>query len=344
MSKKPFPFSVCKECCATAETLTAKDITYSGDYYDEEQNVEDAINYLGAQNKDTHSLAQFCFQNIGSINNNLNALDSTIQKNEQTSRNTFANALKGFATGESIALNDISPVEHTLGVKISGETIEDISAVRLNVLGKNLLPFPYYDFKEGAGTVEKNGLTISVNDKGAITLNGTCTGTTQITLCRIVTSLPAGIKSGDRITISKNCSDESQQALINFTFNYYDINGKQTGGIAASTTQAKTGTVGEGWVGCYIYLYIAKDTVLNNLTVKPMIELGSTATEYEAYKEPIEYSVNSNGTVTDVVSIYPNMTLTTDTLGATIDCEYSKDINKVIEELTNAIIALGGNV
>lgn len=49
MSKKPFPFSVCKECCATAETLTAKDITYSGDYYEDEPNVEDAINYIGAE-------------------------------------------------------------------------------------------------------------------------------------------------------------------------------------------------------------------------------------------------------------------------------------------------------
>jgi hypothetical protein len=38
------------------------------------------------------------------------------------------------------------------------------------------------------------------------------------------------------------------------------------------------------------------------------------------------------------------MTLYTDTEGVTIDCEYKKDTNKVIENLVNAVIALGGNL
>lgn len=46
----------------------------------------------------------------------------------------------------------------------------------------------------------------------------------------------------------------------------------------------------------------------------------------------------------EVPSIYPTMTLTTDTDGAVLDCEYNRDINKVIEQLTQAIISMGGNI
>jgi hypothetical protein len=38
------------------------------------------------------------------------------------------------------------------------------------------------------------------------------------------------------------------------------------------------------------------------------------------------------------------MTLLTDTEGVTIECEYNKDTGKVIEKLTNAVVALGGAV
>ena len=38
------------------------------------------------------------------------------------------------------------------------------------------------------------------------------------------------------------------------------------------------------------------------------------------------------------------MTLLTDTEGVTIEAEYNKDTNKVIESLVQAIISLGGNV
>lgn len=366
MNNKPFPFSVCKECCETeTKELHAKDISYSGEYWNEEQNVEDAINYLGGE-IDAHS--GNIAGNFKSIQKNTtdiatnkaniekNATDIELLKNdlasneialldmEERNRNIFANALKGTASGESIALKDTSPAEHTLGVKVRSENIEDISKVKVYALGKNLLPYPYYDFKDGTGTMEKYGLTITVDDKGAVTLNGTTTGNTQINLCRMVTALPDGIKCGDKITISKNCNDESQQSLVNFTFNYYDADGKQTGGHAAAGKQSTTGTVAESWVGCFIYLYVAKDTTLNNLTLKPQIELGSVATESEPYKEPVEYEVNADGTVNGVKSIYPGTTLTTDAMGAVIDCEYNRDINKAFAEIANAIIALGGNI
>ena len=45
-----------------------------------------------------------------------------------------------------------------------------------------------------------------------------------------------------------------------------------------------------------------------------------------------------------MISVYPQTEITSDTPEAVISCEYIRDINKVIEELTNAIISLGGNI
>ena len=67
-----------------------------------------------------------------------------------------------------------------------------------------------------------------------------------------------------------------------------------------------------------------------------------TETEYEPYIEPVEYAVSADGTVEGVKSIYPSTTLTTDTVGALIEVDYNRDINKAFEELRKVILSLGG--
>ena len=74
------------------------------------------------------------------------------------------------------------------------------------------------------------------------------------------------------------------------------------------------------------------------------IEIGAAATEYEEFKGITEYTPTTDGTVENVISVYPTMLLFTDTANTIIECEYNKDTNKVIESLVNAIISLGGNV
>lgn len=72
------------------------------------------------------------------------------------------------------------------------------------------------------------------------------------------------------------------------------------------------------------------------------LEIGSTATEYEPYIEPIEYTANADGTVEGVKSLYPTTTLMTDTEGVNISAEYIKDIDKAFTGLTTAIAMSGG--
>ena len=69
----------------------------------------------------------------------------------------------------------------------------------------------------------------------------------------------------------------------------------------------------------------------------PQLKIGTTATEYEPYKEPIEYSDGE-----DIKSIYPSTTLMTDTEGAIMTVEYNRDINAAFAELLQRISSLGG--
>ena len=67
------------------------------------------------------------------------------------------------------------------------------------------------------------------------------------------------------------------------------------------------------------------------------IEVRTTASEYEPYKEYVEYTPNADGTVNGVTILYPNTTLMTDTEGVLIDCEYNRDLNKAFAALEAAI-------
>ena len=59
--------------------------------------------------------------------------------------------------------------------------------------------------------------------------------------------------------------------------------------------------------------------------VQIQLEIGRNSTEYEPYKEHTIYTQNADGNITDIKSIYPNMTLLPSKQGVLIDCEYHLD-------------------
>lgn len=72
------------------------------------------------------------------------------------------------------------------------------------------------------------------------------------------------------------------------------------------------------------------------------LEVSDTASFYEPYSGETQIPA-ADGTITGLRAISPTMTLLTDTPGVTIDCEYSRDTNKVIEDILNKLAALTGN-
>lgn len=75
--------------------------------------------------------------------------ESGIKKSEA------ASAIRNFASGAGVALTDISPLGHTLGIKARSE---------------NILPYPFYETTKTAG-----GVTFTDNGDSSLTLNGDAT-------------------------------------------------------------------------------------------------------------------------------------------------------------------------
>lgn len=258
------------------------------------------------------------------------AAASTVERNGGA---LFSNVLKGKKSGGAVAMSDISPLEHTLDVKVSGT---NVSAVKVKKLGKNLIPFPYYY----TSTQTFSGIKFTINADGSVTLNGTWTGgnssyANDFHLVRNFSLRPgkyclsSGINSGNTYTY---------RLFGNIT------RADGTAAYVSATTEPKQFEIYEG---DKIHISIRIDYqigTVSNLTFHPQLEIGAVATEYEPYIAPIEYPVNEDGSVDDVISVYPSTTLMTDTAGAVIDVEYNRDINKAFAELYAAFISLGGNV
>ena len=269
--------------------------------------------------------------------NNMNNIENGIEGlvNEVNGAdNTFSNALKGSKSGGAFLIDDVSPVTREMGVKISSDTVENLTAVKVRKQGKNLIPFPYKDLKLGTSTY--NGIDFTVYEDGSILINGTATKSTTKYLYNNATDL-LGLKSGITISGSKNASDETQQGNVYFVCNYYDSTGSMKQGLLVSTASSGTKTITDEWKGLGIYINVPNGKTLNNLLIKPQLEIGATVTEYEPYITPTEYIPNTDGTVNGVTSLYPNTTLTADMDGVLIDCEYNRDINKAFAALEAAM-------
>lgn len=227
-----------------------------------------------------------------------------------------ANALKGKEIGSAVGLKDVSPLEHDIKVKLSSDTITDFSSVTLTKYGKNLLPHPYV-----ATTMSQGGIDWTYNDDGTLVANGTPIGNYNVFFNLTKTNL---FKDGVTYTLSIGKNDVFAISLEVFD---NQVN-KQI-----SIDTAKPFTWDSSRYEMRI-MYIVNKAVatVSGMVIKPMVEVGTVATEFEPYQSPETVSVNGDGTAY-IIGNGESMTLATETDGVTITAEYNRDINKAFAEL-----------
>lgn len=244
--------------------------------------------------------------------------------------NTFSNALKESKSGETFLLDDVSPISQDISVKVSGESISDLTTVKVQTYGKNLIPFPYSGLPAGTGTITINGVTFTVNEDGSVLVNGTAEANVQFNL-----SSGTKINTVNGVTYALSGCPSGGSSTSYFLRVYagsYTFQDVGNGNIHV--------TIGEDTSGDYSYIAVRQGTIVNNLLFKPQFAVEDKVTEYEPYIAPTEYTPNSDGTVDGVTVIYPNTTFMTDTAGAIVDCEYNRDINKAYSSLLQRVAAL----
>ncbi len=238
----------------------------------------------------------------------------------------FANALRiSKMAVKTLTLDDISPVEHDLNIKLASKNLFNPQEYTLSTQSTTL------DGDVFTTNFTSSGLYIN-RDKSIVTHAG-----------KYVLSV---------IPVSQN---------VEFLITLYK---------ATSKTEAlKTLYVGTSTNKLVFSLNIAEDFVITILgksnnygeySYKIQLEKGDTQTDFTKYVPDISgitvrqtsldtgldnyAKSNADGTVEGLVSLYPVTKLDAERDDITVSCEYNQDTNKVIENLTQAIISLGGNI
>jgi hypothetical protein len=218
-------------------------------------------------------------------------------------------------SGSAISVNDVNSMEHSLGVELTSDTITDLSGVEVSRYGKNLCS---NIFSEYANTnycsfyIGNVPLIMSLKDKDT---------SVDISGCYFGWAVdPNNVNNGYRWVVENG-----------------------------TVKSLKTNTSVQNGKRCpYLIIYPGGDnaeTTLNKIMQRwdIQVELGTVATEFEPYKSYLTATASADGTVEGLTSLSPNMTLVSDTEGVTINCEYYRDIDTYINNLTTNIALTGGN-
>lgn len=261
--------------------------------------------------------------------------------------NAFANALKGNASGTTITIDDVSPITHEMSVKISSDTVTDLTAVKVSRCGKNIVP-----------TVDSGIYYQGSAQNGRPYISASAAVITETQGIDVSTPGKRGVYAVIKLTedetytlsfknLVNNCAKPLLRCCVGFRTNESNLFGQtELDNCIASNINVTslTFTVPSGSPYCLVGVYNGEVVANDTISFEAMqIEIGSVATDFQDYISTT-YTPNADGTVEGVTSLYPTTTLTTDTDDALIECEYNKDINKAFDELKQAIISLGGNV
>ena len=271
---------------------------------------------------------------------------------------TFAGAVKAKKSDTVILIDDISPVEHTMKVKVRNKNILDISVLSRTIKtlkNGNISPRTFNGDGVFVGIAANNfysssvGCSYSQNEDNTFIIGKTSSyggygigfdvavqPNTDYTVSVSYSVSNCGINYGfydkdggfistgqgtDSFTTPSNCV----WAVIVF------IPPAQSTNIEVSNYQLELGLVATTY-NPYVDLTKVKVSRLgnNSTSINNMAEIGTNATENEEYNT-IYYTPKTDGTVEGITSLYPNTTLMTDTDGIIIDCEYNIDIKKYID-------------
>lgn len=245
---------------------------------------------------------------------------------EEYNRNNYSNSLKAKASGEVVRVDDVSPAQHNVAVKVRGKNLLK------QIDGKSLF-----------------GITMTVGDDGGYTFNGTATGGHfSFTLDLDLDAGAYAIAAHNAIGIGSSGADAPYIALRSATNEWLASR-------VFTTKDAQIIFTTNEKIKSFLFA-IPEGVTVENYTIYLQLEEGNTITEYEPYIDPSSvkvtrygvdetdnlqtYTPNADGTVDGILSVAPTMTILTDTEGANLEVEYNQDIN-VVAETTIKNVAFG---
>lgn len=143
-------------------------------------------------------------------------------------------------------------------------SVGDSGSFEVGVYGGNILPYPY-PFTD----YTSDGLTFTDKGDGTLTVNGTATARVRYTLSTTLT-LPKG-------TYYLKCVDGIADGFFHLQ------NANTSSDIAYMKLHGDSFTLTEK-TKMRVYFYIGSGAICNNLILRPMLNVGTSALPYEPYK------------------------------------------------------------
>lgn len=233
--------------------------------------------------------------------------------------NLFANALKGYASGETLQLDDVSPIEHSPRVGVHGKNFFNTSIISLDEESET----ENYVSEVAAGS-------LTITSKEGYSGNGFKNiGLTLKELC-------------PQITAGKKYILTAESSAYNKIIYFVEAEQVWPFGSGLTITEKMLNSV-----ICFYGLNSMNDGRGVCKISGIQLEAGTAATDYEPWLDPTTITVtdgngntftpNTDGTIEGVTSTSPTMTLSTDTEGAIIECEYNRDLTAAIERIEAAL-------
>lgn len=150
------------------------------------------------------------------------------------------------------------------------QELNSVDNAVISIGGKNIIPYPYFQYPDGNGEETRYGVAIKYRD-GVITLNGTATQDMTVALVKNG-NIPvngvytlSGCSNGDTTCYMQPYIDGKYQKSCSDQPVTYSWNGVLT----------------------QLSIYIKSGDTMDNVEIRPQLEIGDVATEYEPYK-PIQ--------------------------------------------------------
>lgn len=196
-------------------------------------------------------------------------------------RNKYHHAAVKIADAEGVpCIMEYSKGKNLRNYEIYGNSVQNstpspdnpVEIQSVGDLTKNLLPYPYYNT-----TKTLYGVTWTDNGDGTITVSGTPTGNTSFFLANRISISPntkycfSGIDGTSNIMLNVTLYDENNTFVVSFD------NSTTSNRLTFDTTDYPSA------IYARFLIKRKKNGVEVSGTIRPKLELGSTATEYEPY-------------------------------------------------------------
>lgn len=238
--------------------------------------------------------------------------------------NNFASTIKNTISGEIVTIKDASPAEHNLNINLTSDTITDFSGIAVNRYGKNIIDLENINLLENA-----KDLVLAEN---SISFKRILTKNTSSVSCKIYLMKGTYCISG---TVRQTDGLNGGWAVLDLQKKEFIVNNSSRGTVGGSFVIAESGE--------YIVSFYCNYASIDGVGVQYdniQLESNQKATDYEPYKTCLTATANVDGTVAEITSLSPNMTLFTDTCGVTINCEYNADTKMYIDNKIEKIAEL----